>query len=281
MRRLVRARREGQQDRIRPHFGGARHHRRDHVGGGRVERDSTEPFGKPESVTVGVDADHAATACPQQLHREKPDEAEAVDDHRLAERRRREAHALQSDGGERREGGDIEGHAIGNTRDERAWNRDVLGVCAVAHDASAWLERHRRRAALDDHAGVAVAEGHRFRELALHGFERDGDAVRPRLVEYLAHLLGLLTDLRDHVRAPELYEHALGPSRDDGRTSLDQHARPAHRGDRGFFQERRAAVEAMQQYFHGFCMLSMFPAKRVGSGACASFATGCPARAEV
>ena len=79
----------------------------------------------------------------------------------------------------------------------------------------------------------------------------------------------------------ELYEHALGPSRDDGRTSLEQHARPAHRGDRGFFQERRAAVEAMQQYFHGFCMLSMFPAKRVGSGACASFATGCPARAEV
>ena len=75
-----------------------------------------------------LDAEHAAAGRAQQLDGDQPEQAEADDDHALAERRLGAAHALQRDRAERGERGVAQRHALGHGRDEVARHRDDLGV---------------------------------------------------------------------------------------------------------------------------------------------------------
>ena len=83
------------------------------VGRGQVDHLCPEASSKRQPFAVEVEAEHAATVRPQQLHRDQANEPEPADRNRLAESRRDEPDALQSDGAEHGKGGGIVRHSVG------------------------------------------------------------------------------------------------------------------------------------------------------------------------
>ena len=77
---------------------------------------------------IGVDADHADTAGPEQPDRELADQAEAHHHHRVARTGGDRTKTLQGDRGERREGGLFVGDRGGHAGREGRIGRDHFGV---------------------------------------------------------------------------------------------------------------------------------------------------------
>ena len=79
-----------------------------------------------------LDAEYLTAGRAQQLDRDQPEQAEADDDHPLAERRLGAPDALQRDRAERREGRVAQRHAVGHRGDEVGGHRHDLCVAGAA-----------------------------------------------------------------------------------------------------------------------------------------------------
>ena len=217
---------------------------------GQVHALRAEPAGEREPPGVHVDAQHAAAVRPQDLHGDEADEAEPRHHHRLAERGLDQADALQRDGAQHGEGGALVVHAVGDAGAEVLRHDHGFGVLAVRDHALADREALDPGAHLEHPADVAVAERQRLVELALHGLERGGHAVRAHLLEHLADLVRLLAHLLEQRAAAEVHQHPLGAGGDQRDGGADQQGaraggRAGHLRDRG-----RAVAEALEDLLH-------------------------------
>jgi hypothetical protein len=124
-----------------------------------------------------------------------PEQPEPYDDRRLAERRRREPHALQRDGAERRVGGLGEAYRVGHAHAEVARDRQKLRVRGVADARAGYAvadaEALDLLAHLLDRAGRAVAERQRLFELGADGADGARQALLAGAAHHLADQLGL------------------------------------------------------------------------------------------
>ena len=221
-----------------------------------------EALSKREPFAVEVEAQHAAAVRPQQLHRDQADQPEPTDHNRLAESRRDEPDALQSDGAEHGEGGGIVGHGVGHLGAEVRRHAHHLGMLAVGCDTVADRETGDAGADLDHPARIAVAERQRLIELVAHGLDGRQQAVRPHLVEHHAHLVRLLPRLVDQAALAEIHEHALGARRNEGSRGANEDVPSAEPRGWRFGDLGRASAQVLQNLLHA--ALSPFSGGAIG-----------------
>ena len=223
-----------------------------------------ESHGQLRALRVRIDAGHAAAGGAEQLHGEKPEEAETDDGHGLAELRSGEMNAVQRDRSERGEGGLIEAHVLGDHDDEVARDGDDLRVHgnsgARAGDAVADANVGDAVADGDDLAGRGVAERHRLVEAVAHGLERVEHAVPLRLLDGLADEVGTGPRLFQQVRLREparllgrkhhLAGAPLRPGGDEARARAHQDAAHAGARRRDVDHLEVTAVEVLNELFH-------------------------------
>jgi hypothetical protein len=249
--RLARGGGGGEQHGVHAAAAGELPRRRDRVLAAReVHAVGAEAARQREPVRVHVHAEHAAAVGAQDLHGDEADEAEARDHHRLAERRLREADALQRDRAEHREGRARVVHAVRDAGAEVLRHRHGLGVLAVRDHALAHREPVDAGAHLEHPPDVAVAERQRLVELALHGLERGGHAVRAHLLEHLAHLVRLLAHLVEQRTTAEVDQHPLGARRDQRKAGADQQGAGTGGGAGDVRDEGLAVPEALEDLLH-------------------------------
>ena len=160
--------------------------------------------------------------CAEQLDREETDEPQPDDGDRLSECRFEQPGGVQRDRTQDGEGGALVGDRIRDTRAQIAWNRDHLGVRAVAHDTVAGAEALHAFADLHHHSGVAVPERERLVQTGEDGFQRRENPVGTNLLQHATHLVRLAPRPGEPRGLPEFQERTLAPGRDERRPGLNQ-----------------------------------------------------------
>jgi hypothetical protein len=144
---------------------------------------------------------------------DEPDEAEADDDHPLAERRLGAAHALQSDGAHGGEGRVAQRHALGHGSDEVAGHRHDLGVVGAAGARAGDVLAD---AELGDPAGVEhdararVAQDGVVGDRVAHRLDRVAHAVLAGVLERQQHEVGVADRAHRQRAAAARREHLTG-----------------------------------------------------------------------
>ena len=229
--RLVAVGRGGDEDGVDPSAARDRDCLRYRVGAiGELDRLGAEGAGKREPAFIEIDADHAAALCPEQLHGDQADQAQAGDGDGFTERRRREPDPLQCDRADHGERSCIIAHRIRQLCAEVCRHRNHLGMLSVRDDAIADLETADATADSDDPTDVRITERQRLVELRAHPLDRRFQPVGTHLVQHVADLVRLLARLVDPVRPPEVHGHALGAGRHQRAPGLDQQMAGANTG---------------------------------------------------
>jgi hypothetical protein len=184
-----------------------------------------------------LDAQHATARRAQQLGGDEPDEAQADDDHPLAQRGVGAADALKRDRAHGGEGRVAQRHALGHRRDEVAGHRHDLGVVgapgAGAGDVLADAEVGDP-AGVQHNASARVAQDGVVGDRVTHRLDGVAHAVLAGVLEREQDEVGVADRAHGQRAAAARRAHggALGPARDERGGVGDEHL-PVHGRRRG------------------------------------------------
>ena len=157
---------------------------------------------------------------------------------------------MQADGAQHCEGGMVVRHSVGNAGAQVLRHAHHLGVLAVRYDAVADRESLHPGAKPRHHSHVAIAQGQRLVELALHRLQRGGQAVGAHLLQHHAHLVRLLACLVQPVGLAELDQHAFGAYRHQRPAGSDKYLRALDGGAWNLGDFGGASFKTLKNLFH-------------------------------